>query len=153
MSVFVDTNVLVYARDASEPDKQPAAMNWLDALWEARQGRLSVQVLQEYYVTVTAKLEPGLAAREARTDVRRLGVWDPLAIDRSLLEEAWDVQDRYGFALWDAMIVAAARRLGCRYLLTEDLQAGQDLDGVLVIDPFGSRPEEILEGLAGEWST
>lgn len=145
MSVFVDTNVLVYARDASEPEKQPAAMNWLNALWEAREGRLSVQVLQEYYVTVTAKLDPGLSPREARADVRRLATWDPLAIDDSLLEEAWNVQDRYGFTLWDAAIVAAARRLGCRYLLTEDLQAGQDLGGIVVIDPFGSRPEEIID--------
>lgn len=144
MSVFVDTNVLVYARDASEPEKQPAAMSWLNALWEARAGRLSVQVLQEYYVTVTAKLDPGLAPREARADVRRLATWDPLAIDDSLLEEAWNVQDRYGFALWDAAIVAAARRLGCGYLLTEDLQAGQDLGGIVVIDPFASGPGEIL---------
>lgn len=145
MSVFVDTNVFVYARDASEPEKQPAAMTWVSALWGAREGRLSIQVLQEYYVTVTAKLAPGLAPREARADVRRLVTWNPLAIDASLLEDAWNVQDRYGFALWDAAIVAAARRLGCRYLLTEDLQAGQDLDGMLVLDPFSSGPEEILE--------
>ncbi|MFW6085300.1 MAG: PIN domain-containing protein [Gemmatimonadota bacterium] len=144
MSVFVDTNVLVYARDASEPEKQPVAMNWLDALWEAREGRLSVQVLQEFYVTVTAKLDPGLPAGQARADVRRLQVWDPLSVDASLLEDSWQIQDRYSFSLWDAAIVAAARRLGCRYLLTEDLQAGQDLDGMLVLDPFGTRPEEVV---------
>lgn len=143
MSVFVDTNVLVYARDASEPEKQPVAMNWLEALWGAREGRISVQVLQEFYVTVTAKLDPGLPEDQARADVRRLHVWDPLSIDASLLEDAWQIQDRYSFALWDATIVAAARRLGCRHLLTEDLQADQDLDGVLVIDPFATRPAEI----------
>ena len=144
MSVFVDTNVLVYARDASEPDKQPVAMNWLEALWSTRAGRLSVQVLQEYYVTVTAKLDPGLEPREARADVRRLGVWDPLPIDLSLQEDAWDVQDRYGLSFWDATIVAAARRLGCRNLLSEDLQAGQDLDGLVVVDPFASGPDVAL---------
>ena len=144
MSVFVDTNVLVYSRDASEPDKQPAAKNWLEFLWEARAGRVSVQVLQEYYVTVTAKLDPGLEPREARADVRRFGVWDPLPIDLSLQEEAWDVQDRYGFSFWDATIVAAARRLGCRTLVSEDLQAGQELDGLVVVDPFASRPEDVL---------
>lgn len=144
MSVFVDTNVLVYARDASEPDKQPIAMRWMDALWATRAGRLSVQVLQEYYVTVTAKLDPGLEPREARADVRRLGVWDPLPIDLSLQEAAWDVQDRYGFSFWDATIVAAARRLGCRTLLSEDLQVGQDLDGLAVVNPFASGPEDVL---------
>lgn len=144
MSVFVDTNVFVYARDASEPEKQPMAKQWVEALWESRKGRLSVQVLQEYYVTVTAKLDPGLEPPEARADVRRLGAWDPLPIDLTLLEGAWEIQDRYGFALWDAAVVAAARRLGCRYLLTEDLQAGQDLAGTVVVDPFDSPPADFL---------
>ncbi len=144
MSVFVDTNLLVYARDASEPEKQPLAMAWMQALWQSRQGRISVQVLQEYYVTVTAKLDPGLGRDDARADVRGFGAWNPLPVDRALLEDAWQIEDRYGFSLWDATIVAAARRSGCRYLLTEDLQAGQDLDGTVVVNPFESKPEEVL---------
>ena len=144
MSVFVDTNVLVYARDASEPEKQPLAMAWTQALWESRQGRISVQVLQEYYVTVTAKLDPGLRRDEARADVRGFGSWNPLPVDRALLEDAWQIEDRYGLSLWDATIVAAARRCSCRCLLTEDLQAGQELYGTIVVNPFESRPEEVL---------
>lgn len=69
---FVDTNLLVYARDATLPDKQARAAQWLERLWELRAGRLSVQVLQEYYVTVTSKLALGLSAVEARDDVRAL---------------------------------------------------------------------------------
>lgn len=145
MRVFVDTNVLVYARDASEPEKQPLATAWMQALWDSRRGRISVQVLQEYYVTVTKKLDPGLERAIARADIRAMGAWNPLPVDRALLEDAWQIEDRYGFSLWDATIVAAARRCGCRYLLTEDLQAGQDLDGTVVVNPFASRPTEVLD--------
>lgn len=144
MSVFADTNLLVYSRDASEPEKQPVAADWMRALWQSREGRVSIQVLHEYYVSVTRKLDPGLAREQARRDIRALMAWRPLRLESDLLESAWELEDRFGFSLWDALIVAAARRLGCRHLLTEDLQDGQDLDGLLVVDPFGHGPEEIL---------
>lgn len=142
--VFVDSNVLVYVRDASEPEKQKAAAEWMRALWEARTGRLSTQVLSEFYVTVTGKLDPGLERAEARADVRSLAAWHPLATDRSLIASAWEIEDRFGLSFWDALIVAAARRARCTHLLTEDLQDGQDLDGTLVIDPFRHRPDSVL---------
>ncbi|MFO8174802.1 MAG: PIN domain-containing protein [Longimicrobiales bacterium] len=138
--VFVDTNVLVYLRDSTEPDKQAAAAEWMAWLWETGRGRLSVQVLQEYYVTVTAKLDPGLPAADAREDVVALRSWRPLEAGLDLLEDAGSVQDRYGFSLWDALIVAAARRLGCGVLLTEDLQNGQELDGLVIRSPFIHAP-------------
>jgi predicted nucleic acid-binding protein len=138
--VFVDTNVLVYLRDSTEPDKQRRAAEWLGHLWESGSGRLSLQVLQEYYVTMTRKLEPGLPEEEARDDVATLGTWSPLVPDMELMESAWAEQDRYGFTFWDALIVAAARRLGCAVLLTEDLQDGQDLGGMVVRNPFTTAP-------------
>lgn len=143
-TVFVDSNVLVYARDASEHERQPAAADWIRTLWATRTGRLSTQVLSEFYVTVTAKLDPGLDPTEARTDVRALMTWDPLATDRSLIASAWEIEDRFGFSFWDALIVAGARRSGCTHLLTEDLQDGHDLDGTLVVDPFRHGPESVL---------
>jgi predicted nucleic acid-binding protein len=141
--VFVDTNVLVYARDASELEKQPLAARWLQALWPARSGRLSFQVLHEYYVTVTRKLEPGLPADVAQADIRDLLAWRPLPSNAIVLEDAWWLEERYAIGFWDAQIVAAARTLGCRWLLTEDLQAGQELDGVVVVDPFATSPEQL----------
>lgn len=140
MPVFVDTNVLVYGRDESEPDKQPVAARWLGYLWKSGEGRLSVQVLQEYYVTVTRKLRPGLPAGQARSDVRDLHSWRPVQIDGALLEIAWANQDRFDVSFWDALIVAAAQEAGCETLLTEDLSAGMDLDGVVVVNPFTSEP-------------
>jgi predicted nucleic acid-binding protein len=142
-TVFVDTNVLLYARDASESRKQPLARAWVDALWEQRRARLSYQVLNEYYVAATRKLEPGLDPGTAQADVRDLLAWRPVSVDPASLEDAWRLEDRYGLHPGDAHIVAAARVAGCRYLLTEDLQAGQDLAGVTVVDPFVTRPEEL----------
>lgn len=144
MSVFVDTNVLVYARDLSVPAKQQRAHEWMSALWASRQGRTSVQVLNEYYVTVTRKLTPGLAARDARADVGDLRAWAPVPISAGLVEAAFGVEDRFGLSYWDCLIVAAALAADCGYLLTEDLQDGQRLDTVTVIDPFAHRPETIL---------
>lgn len=138
--VFVDTNVLVYSRDASEPEKQGAAAAWLAALWERRAGRLSYQVLQEFYVTVTAKLSPGMDRDAARRDVQALLAWKPLPTDGRLLLGAWHVQDRYRFPFWDALIAAAAQAAGCRYLLSEDFQAGLEMGELTVVNPFRTQP-------------
>ena len=135
-SCFVDTNILVYSRDASEPAKQPRAIEWLGQLWGSRKGRVSMQVLSEYFVTVTQKLEPGLAPKRAWQDVSDLFAWRPVTIDRPLLEQARAVQLRFGLSWWDCLIVAAAKASACEYLLTEDLQDQQDLDGLVVLDPF-----------------
>ncbi|OYW63598.1 MAG: VapC toxin family PIN domain ribonuclease [Hydrogenophilales bacterium 12-64-13] len=139
---FVDTNILVYARDPGRPGKQALAHLWMARLWEQRSGRLSIQVLQEYYVTVTAKLKPGLPAALAREDVRNLALWNPVATDVRLLESAWSLADRYGFSWWDAQIVAAARRSGCDILLTEDMQNGQDIEGLIIVNPFAQGAPE-----------
>jgi predicted nucleic acid-binding protein len=141
---FVDTNVLVYFRDAAEPEKQTQAQAWLTELWRRRLGRISHQVLQEYYVTVTQRLSPGLSRDEARTDVRNLITWNPVGVDGLLIESAWSVQDRFMLSWWDALIVAAAQRSDCGFLLTEDLQHEQRLDDLVVVSPFQARPEEIL---------
>ena len=141
---FVDTNVLVYARDASEPAKQPAAERWLRLLWATRSGRVSSQVLNEYYSVVTEKLRPGLGRNEARVDVRNLMAWAPVPADGPVVEGAWTVQDRYGLSWWDSLVASAAQVAGCAWLLTEDLQHGRVLDEVTVVDPFRTEPEELL---------
>ncbi|MBI4410341.1 MAG: PIN domain-containing protein [Gemmatimonadetes bacterium] len=145
-TVFVDTNVLVYVRDETEPEKQRRAAEWMAALWDRRLGRLSVQVLQEYYVTLTQKLDPPRRAEEVREDVVALSAWRPAALDVALMERAWALQDRFGFSWWDSLIVAGGLEVGCRYLLTEDLQDGQVVDGLTIISPFTRGPESIMGG-------
>jgi len=142
--VFVDSNVLVYNRDASEEKKQPRADAWMRALWETRLGRISYQVLHEYYTSVTTKLDPGLSKEDAQDDVRNLMAWRPLALDGRILDGAFAVEKRFGFSFWDSLIVSAAQRAECSYLLSEDLQAEQDLDGVVVVNPFERGPDDVL---------
>jgi predicted nucleic acid-binding protein len=139
-AIFVDTNVLVYARDTSEADKQARANAWMTHLWRARAGRLSIQVLHEFYVTVTQKLRPGLDREIAREEVRDLLTWRPLLLDRALTEGAWGVQDHHGLSWWDSLIVSAAQVAGCRYLLTEDLGDGQHYEDLVVVNPFQHDP-------------
>jgi predicted nucleic acid-binding protein len=140
--VFVDTNVLIYALDDADLKKQEAARAWRAELWKRRQGRISFQVLQEFYAKVTRQWPK--VRQEVRSEVRDLLAWRPVAMDGVILEQAWKIQDRYQLSFWDALIVAAAKSASCRYLLTEDLQAGQDLDGLLVVNPFCNDPASIL---------
>jgi len=137
---FVDTNIFVYARDLSEPEKQLRALRWLKWLWAEEQGRISYQVLQEYYITVTRKLDPGMPVRAAREDVRALLVWRPVVIDAVVFDNAWAAQDRYRISWWDALIVAAAQVASCGFLLSEDLQADQLLGDVRIVNPFSKEP-------------
>lgn len=143
VKVFVDTNVLVYARDASEPAKQPQAADWIAALWKRRAGRLSYQVLQEFYVTVTVKLTPGLDKELARRDVRSLLAWQPLAVEARVLAGAWLLQDRHRLPWWDALLASGAQMTECRYLLSEDFQEGMELGNLTIINPFSTRPDEL----------
>lgn len=148
--VFVDTNVLVYRHDASDPVKQSRAHDWLMFLAHHRSGRLSFQVLQEFYVTLTRKLKPGFDDQEAREIVRELASWQPVTIDLAILDRAWLLQGRYSLSWWDALIVAAAQKCECAVLLTEDLQHGQVFGAIRVIDPFSvadQPPAEVLEAL------
>jgi predicted nucleic acid-binding protein len=136
--------VFIYALDRGDVVKQTAAQAWRSALWKNRSGRVSFQVLQEFYVKVTQKWP---AARDsARAEVRDLLAWQPVAADGSLLDRGWRLQDRYQLSFWDALILAAAKSSACQYLLTEDLQSGQDLDGILIINPFTTNPKSLALG-------
>jgi len=134
--VFVDTNVLVYVRDAGEPVKQRCAAAWLEYLWREQLGRTSIQVLSEYYVTVTRKLAPGLPQEDAWDDVQSLLTWSPHPVDESLLGRGRDIERRHELSWWDSLIIGAAQLQGCPLLLTEDLQDGGVYGSVKVRSPF-----------------
>jgi len=142
--VFVDTNVLVYDRDERDPAKHRRARAWMSALWQRPGlGVVSSQVLTEFYWTVTRKLRPGLNPDRSRRYLRTLLAWDCVAVDEAVMAEAWTIEDRFGLSFWDALVVAAARTARCGTLLTEDLQDGQDLDGLLVVNPFVHAPDSL----------
>lgn len=141
--IFVDTNVWVYALDVAAGSRHQMARRWTQVLWASRRGRVSVQVLQELYATLTRKLKPGLPPFAAQVEVRALLPWLPIEINPSILDRAWHLESRFQLSWWDALIVASAQAGACRYLLTEDLQDGQDIDGLLVVNPFRATPEDL----------
>ena len=137
---FVDANILVYAFDASAGPKQQAAQQLLERLWEGGTGCLSIQVLQEFYVSVTRKVAKPLPVEEATARVRELAAWkvfSPTA-DDVLSAIALHRQAKIGF--WDAMILLAAAESGCDVLWTEDLNDGQLQRGVRIRNPFAGKP-------------
>jgi predicted nucleic acid-binding protein len=140
---FVDSNVIVYARDLTDPQKQERATLWIEVLASAGAGRLSHQVLVEAYSALTHAHRQLMDRSAARKYIANFRYWYPLAVNLEIIEAAWRAQDRFGFNWWDCLIVAAARIAECKYLLTEDLQHGQDLDGLVVVNPFEVAPNEV----------
>ena len=133
---FVDANVLVYAFDASAGRKQQAAAKLLERLWESGGGCLSVQVLQEFFVTVTKKVATPLAVEEATARLRELSAWRVFAPTAGDVLDAAGLHREAKIGFWDAMIVLAAAESGCDVLWTEDLTDGQVLRGVRIRNPF-----------------
>ena len=132
---FVDSNVLIYAHDVDAGRKHDVARALLRDLWLSRTGVLSTQVLHEFYVNVTRKIRTPLKKAEARAVVRTYVPWcvEPETGD---VNEAFRIEDEAGLGFWDALIVAAAVRSGAVRVLSEDLNAGQVISGVTVINPF-----------------
>ena len=135
--VFIDTNVLVYAYDIDAGSKQRKAEKALISLRQQKLGALSMQVLQEFYSTVTRKLKPPIPRAEARAIVEDFSHWcvAPTAAD---IQEAFQIEDQAQIGFWDAMIVAAAVRAGATRILSEDLNPGQTIAGIQIENPFAA---------------
>ncbi len=131
---FVDTNVLVYADDARDPAKQAAARDILRRVVRDRSGKLSLQVLQEFFAAATHKL--GLTAVEARRRIEVFAHLDVVRLDVDDVLAAIDLHRLHGLSIWDALVVRAALLSGCRTLFTEDLQEGRRFEGLQVVNPF-----------------
>ncbi len=134
--VFVDSNVLIYAHDRDAGVKQQRAAERLRKLWENGLGRLSTQVLQEFYVNATQKIKKPLARSVAREVIRSYGLWVESAITPSTVVRASEIGDAWNLAFWDSMIVAAAEQDRAEQLLSEDLNHGQVIVGIRVVNPF-----------------
>lgn len=131
---FLDTNVLVYADDADAGPKQAKAQAMVVSALANGDAVISTQVLQEYFAVATRKLS--VPAEAAQKKVEVLAALVVVTIDASHVIESIKLHRLYSLSLWDALIVHAARRAGCDRLMTEDLQAGQRIEGVEIIDPF-----------------
>ena len=137
---FVDSNLLLYYIDPVDSEKQARAMEWLNHLWMAGTGRLSWQVLHEFYWNAVGKmrLDPG----QARMIVEDLAHWKPVDSSLGLVQQAWHWIDSAQLSYWDALILAAAQRSGAHYLLSEDFQPGRRFSDIQVLNPFDHAPSE-----------
>lgn len=134
--VFVDTNILLYAHDQDAGAKRERALAALKALWSSGAGRLSVQVLQEFYVNVTRKLATAVARSTAREVVTAYGEWIRNPTTAATVTRAADVADMAEISFWDALIIASAEESGASMLYSEDLNTGQVIAGVKIVNPL-----------------
>lgn len=133
---FVDTNILIYAEDSDAKEKHDVARKLVTGLWDSREGVLSVQVLQEFYVTVTRKLKKPLPVGKAREIVEEYLTWKVIDNTGGMLLDAIDLQRRARLSFWDSLIVQAAIQGACDQLYSEDLNAGQRFGSVRIVNPF-----------------
>ena len=133
---FFDTNILIYAADRSEPEKQFQARRLLNSAIENETGTLSVQVLGEFFSVVTRRIPDPLSVEEAEEAIHRMAVLPVVELDWLLVRRAIDTHKEYGISYWDSLIVAAAERAGCTRIISEDLNSGQSYHGIAVVDPF-----------------
>jgi predicted nucleic acid-binding protein len=134
-SLFVDTNILVYAHTRSSDPRHERARQKVRDLWAASEApALSVQVLQEFHANLVRKA--GMPIAESARLVRSYLAWRVIENGKALLREGLVIQERFQLSIWDALIIAAARQAGASVLWSEDLQAGANYDGVRVVNPF-----------------
>jgi predicted nucleic acid-binding protein len=133
---FVDTNILVYAYDLTQGEKNEKAKELMLSLWESGLGCVSVQVLQEFFVSVTRKATKPLSPGQAKQIVQDFSDWKVHRPGIRDMVAAIDIHQRYQISFWDAMILQSARQSGCGILWSEDLSEGEDYAGVKVVNLF-----------------
>ena len=133
-TLFIDTNILVYAHDRDAGQRHQTAKTLVKKLWtELKPPSVSVQVLQEFYVNLVKK---SVSEKEASAAVQDYLNWYIVDNDRNLLTSGIEERLRYKLSLWDGLILAAARRAGANVIWTEDFNTGQDYDGILAVNPL-----------------
>jgi predicted nucleic acid-binding protein len=134
--VFLDTNILIYAYDASAGQKNRKAKDTLVKLWNSKRGIISIQVMQEFFVNVTSKIQYPIDTDSAEVIIKDLFQWEVVVNDEASILKAIDIHIEYKFSFWDAMILQAAVNGGAKLLYTEDMIHGQEVQGVRIVNPF-----------------
>jgi predicted nucleic acid-binding protein len=136
-AILVDTNVLVYAYDRSEPEKQRCALQVLDRLARAGTGCLSAQVLSEFFVNVTRKIAAPLSVAQAIERIEHyVQLWPVLEVTAQTVLEAVRGTQEYSLSFWDAQIWAAAHLNQVGVVFSEDFNPGAIVEGVCFVNPF-----------------
>lgn len=135
---FIDTNILVYAYDSSAEKRHELAQRLLAELWQKGQGCLSIQTLQEFFVTITRKVAKPMSTEQAAQIISDFGHWRVHSPTVEDVLAAIALQERYRLSFWDAMVLTSAERLECAVVWSEDLNPGQSYTTVKVFNPFVS---------------
>jgi predicted nucleic acid-binding protein len=134
---FLDTNVFVYSFDGSAPSKRKKAEGLIRDAIGKRNGCISFQVVQEFLNTATRKFSTPLSADDALLYLTR--VLEPLCevfADVALYRSAIETMNAFHYSFYDSLIIASALQAGCKVLYTEDLQHGQKIKGLKILNPF-----------------
>ena len=134
--IFVDTNILIYAHDKDAGGKHFLARNIITDLWENKNGILSTQVLQEFYVNVTKKIQKPLSKNEAREIIQQYFTWEVVLINNEMILQASRIEEKQKISFWDALIVVAGNQVNASFLLSEDFNHAQRFGNLLVQNPF-----------------
>lgn len=131
---FFDSNILVYAEDSAYPQKQKRAVELLVENRRQRSGVVSLQVLGEFFYAATRRLKMDPALVRAQVEFHaRFELVEPALADTF---GAIDLHRLYGYSFWDSMVLRCALVSGCKVLLTEDMQHGQIIEGLRIVNPF-----------------
>ena len=133
---FIDTNVLIYAEASDVPAKQRTALDLLKRLYEEALGVLSTQVLQEYCNVALKKLR--LPAQHVRAQLDLYQQFEVIQVTPAIIQAGLDLHQTRSVAFYDAIIVASAQIAGCEVLWTEDMNAGESVGGLRIINPFAA---------------
>ncbi|RPI80041.1 MAG: PIN domain-containing protein [Desulfobacteraceae bacterium] len=133
---FLDTNVIVYAYDSSAGEKHQLARTLLVEMWDSGAGVISTQVLQEFFVTVTRKISRPLSTSVTADIISDFLTWEVIVNDGRDILDAIAVQQKEKISFWDALIIASAQKAGCYMLYSEDLNPGQRVNDLTIINPF-----------------
>src|SRR5215467_2937861 len=133
---FVDTNVLVYAFDKSDSPKRQTAQRLMNELMEEDRLRLSTQILQELFVTMTRKAKSRCSSDEALAVLEDLTAWPVVVVDYPTIRSAAQLAEQAKLLFWDALVVVTAVRAGAAMLFTEDMNHGQEILGIRIVNPF-----------------
>lgn len=131
---FIDTNVLIYAEASDAPDKQRAALALLKQLFESTTGVLSTQVLQEYCNVALKRLR--LPAAHIRAQLDLYEQFEVVQVTPAVIRAGLDLHQTRSVAFYDALIMASAQLSGCNVLFSEDMNTGETMAGVVIVNPF-----------------
>lgn len=147
VKIFIDSNVLLYAHDAYDAAKEAAAKSWLQILAERQAGLINLQVLNELTAVLIRK-KWFSTPDEAFSVVDFYSTFGDRPVTRTEVEYARDLHQRFNYSWWDSILLASALELHCSHFLSEDLQDGQVIDDLTIIDPFRHEPGDFFESVA-----